>query len=393
MKIKNLFPIMGLVFIASSLSLTSCSNNDDPITPDPDPVPTELAFAGSETCATCHQDKYDMFIESGHPYKLNKVVDGNEPEIPWHDLGYIQLPQGKTWADVTYMIGGYGWKARWLDSNGYIMTDNNSNDDTQFNMADGTQVGYSTSHAMGTKPYDCGKCHTTGWKSTDDGGAHQDGLEGIAGEFFAGGVHCEECHGMGNIHTVTTEESDIHVDKTSELCGRCHTRNADRSIAASGGFIKHHEQYDEWLTSSHNANNVGCIDCHDPHASVKYDDKALGQGVTKACTDCHSTFNADNHGGAQLECITCHMPKASKSAIKTGDYKGDIKTHIFNINAAADGKLFNAEGTVANPEGLGMSLDYVCYQCHKDVNGLGGSQSTKTMEQLSAKATNFHGTK
>ena len=84
------------------------------------------------------------------------------------------------------------------------------------------------------------------------------------------------------------------------------------------------------------------------------------------------------------------MPKITKSAIKTGDYQGDLKTHIFKINTSSTGEMFNAAGDIANPNGEGMSLDYVCYQCHKDGNGLGGSASAKTMVELSTKATGFH---
>jgi hypothetical protein len=40
-----------------------------------------------------------------------------------------------------------------------------------------------------------------------------------------------------------------------------------------------------------------------------------------------------------------------------------------------------------------LSLDFVCYQYHKDKDGKGGSNSSKTMTELSAKATNFHNKK
>ncbi len=85
------------------------------------------------------------------------------------------------------------------------------------------------------------------------------------------------------------------------------------------------------------------------------------------------------------------MPEASKSAIKKGPYQGDIKTHIFAINTAADGKLLNEDGNLANSDGLGVSLDYVCYKCHKDEQGVGGSASTKSRTALAMKASNYHG--
>lgn len=376
--------MLSAIFVLSfSLFTTSCKKDDDVLDTETIDLPA-LDYIGSDKCQACHEDHYSRFIKSGHPYKLNKV-NGAQPTIPYSDA-VIPTPAGYDWSDVSYLIGGYGWKARFVDQNGYVMTENG---DTQYNLEDGSQVAYHGSDPMGTKKYDCGRCHTTGWKHVDDGGSPKDGLEGMAGYFFAGGVHCEECHGMGSVHAVTKSTSDISIDNSSEYCGSCHYRNEDHSIAAKGGFIKHHEQYDEWLTSAHNANNVGCNTCHDPHSSVINDDIAPGNGVRKSCTECHSTYNADAHP-ANLSCETCHMAKAAKSAIKKSKYKGDINSHLFKINPASDGTLFNAEGTLANPEGKGLSLDYVCYQCHKDDNGDGGSASKKTMVELSTKATGFH---
>ncbi len=206
-------------------------------------VPEVLAFAGSSTCEECHSAIYDKFIESGHPYKLNKVVNGVQPYYPFTPID-IPTPAGYDWTDISYVIGGYSWKARFVDLNGYIIT---ANADTQYNIEDGTQVAYHASDPIGTKPYNCGRCHTTGWVYVDDGGARQDGLPGMDGEFFAGGVHCEECHGMGNIHNVTESITDVTVDRTAAACGSCHYRNEDHTIASSGGFIKHHEQYDEMI--------------------------------------------------------------------------------------------------------------------------------------------------
>jgi hypothetical protein len=55
-------------------------------------------YAGSAVCAGCHQDTYDVFMQSGHPYKLNPVVDGQPPEYPFTEL--TELPDGYTWDDI-----------------------------------------------------------------------------------------------------------------------------------------------------------------------------------------------------------------------------------------------------------------------------------------------------
>ena len=373
--------VICIAFIA--ICFVGCNNDDGPS------VPTTKEFAGSQTCQQCHSEIYSIFVESGHPYKLNKV-EGKAPTYPWTTLSHLPSGTGGayTWNDVSWVIGGYGWKARYVDEDGYIVT----TDDSQYNYENQSIVGYHSDEDEGTKKYDCGRCHTTGWKSVADGASPKDGLPGMDGDFFAGGVHCEECHGVGNIHAVTEKASDISIDKTAAACGSCHYRNEDHSIAASGGFIKHHEQYDEMISGSHASKE--CIACHDPHASVKYDSQAKGIGTTTECKDCHDGAkyaDANIHNGAT--CVDCHMGKASKSAIATNDgLNGDLKTHIFDINPAADGNttFFSADGSKANVDGKGVPLNFICYTCHKNEDGVGGPNSQRSMAQLSAKATGFH---
>ncbi|OFX49918.1 MAG: hypothetical protein A2046_16335 [Bacteroidetes bacterium GWA2_30_7] len=354
------------------------------------PITYEDKYIGSEACKSCHTTIYDNFIKSGHPYKLNKV-SGSQPVIPYRTQT-TPTPAGYSFTDgtITYMIGGYGWKARFIDNKGYIVTQLAG---SQYNLVAGTQSVYESAVAPGTKKYDCGECHTTGWKSVADGGSRQDGLEGMEGEFFTGGIHCEACHGKGNKHANTKLAGDITLNKDASLCGQCHTRNSDYSIAAKDGFSQHHEQYDEWLTSPHKTNSIGCNDCHDPHSSVLNDAVAPGEGVKKECTDCHSstTYNANKHtGNTSIECVTCHMPYAGKSAKSYSKYKADVSSHIAKINTDTVITYFSTDGKLANVDGKGLPLTFVCYQCHKDENGEGGSYSQKTMLQLSTKATGFH---
>ncbi|MEN8098525.1 MAG: hypothetical protein ABFQ89_05575, partial [Chloroflexota bacterium] len=87
-------------------------------------------YAGSEACADCHAGVYDLFSKSGHAFKLNPVVDGKPPEYPFTEVP--SPPDGYTWDDITYVIGGYNWKARFIDTNGYIIT-GDENATTQYN--------------------------------------------------------------------------------------------------------------------------------------------------------------------------------------------------------------------------------------------------------------------
>ncbi len=387
-----------LILALAAFAFVGCSDDKtDPVVQVP-----ELAFVGSDACVGCHATQHANWSESGHPYKLTKIngvsPDAAFPAISRFPADPVVPPAGYTWADISYTIGGYGWKMRWMDSNGYIITGINNN---QYNFETQTWSDYHFTDPNGTKKYNCGKCHTTGWELSDDGDAtnNQDGLEGLVGTFFAGGIHCEECHGMGSQHAVAPRDYDMVLDSNSSLCGRCHTRNADNSIAAKSGFIQHHEQYDEWLHSPHNAVGApGCNGCHDPHSGVKFDATAAGIGTTASCTDCHTGYSGAGlkHNGLPT-CVVCHMPKASKTAISQNAYVADIRTHIWGINTAAVGKtagMFDAAGTLVLEDGAGMAkvtLDFACYSCHKDEAGVGGSASMRTLQQLSDFVTGADG--
>jgi hypothetical protein len=357
------------------------------------------------TCGECHENYFtEVYSMSGHPYKLNKVEGGVAPTYP-NGPGVPNPPAPMTWADVSYVIGGYGWKARFIGTEafnqGYIYTP--AAGQNQWNLM--PPPPWSDYHPGELKPYDCGTCHTTGWQSVDDnGGVHQDGLTGFLGTFEEQGVTCEQCHtdpatGLGGATHVSTQSADdITVDASSDLCGTCHQRGgADSHIEASGGWIRHHEQFNEFSNSVHFGAGVGCNDCHDPHLGTRYD---MG-GFIASCTTCHADEAANfNHlevfPAGDEKCITCHMSQATKSAVADAtnpNFVGDVKTHIFTINPGEFNKdyFFSADGSLVETAAEGVTLDFVCYQCHTDpVTLTGGGMSQKTLAELSAKATGIH---
>lgn len=369
-----LMVIVPLLVVGS----VSCTYYQNPTEPDFEFPEPELSYIGSEACEACHQDIYNTFENSGHPYILQQIEDGLAPTYPFTELDYVPPYFQNGWDDVTYAIGGFAWKSQYIDQNGYVYTGN----DAQYNFQDGSIVPYHADQDPGTQIYDCGKCHSTGYLSVADGGEPQDGLPGMGGEFFAAGVQCEACHGMGSDHRSSQSADDIIVDNSPEACGSCHYRNEDHTIAASDGFILNREQYDEMISAGHQ--ELSCVACHDPHVSVKHGQTG---GIIRACMECHEDMKNPTHRGA--DCITCHMAYATKSAVDINKYVGDVKTHIFKINPAADGEMFRDDGNLANGA-TGVTLGYPCYQCHRDPGGVGGGGSYKSLEQLSAKATGYH---
>lgn len=369
---------------ALMFALPGCEKNDGPA------IPTTKDFVGSETCASCHAQESKEFLESGHPYKISKI-NGAPPKIPFLPAG-VSPPVGYSWNDISYTIGGYGWKMRFIDKKGYVIT---QVEGSQFNLGDMTQSIYGHSVANGTEKYTCGGCHTTGWQSVADGALPQDGLEGMAGAWYAPGVQCEACHGKGNIHSITKKAADILKDASTEACSACHQRRkatGDTRQQVSGGWEMHRSQVEQLLTNKHSLNGMTCNSCHNPHASTKHDARASGKGIRKTCTDCHSgpEYGVNLHFNAS--CIDCHMPKTVKNAISVNKYLGDAPNHNFKINTSASASYINVDagGSWANLDQQGSTLDFACYKCHKDAEGVGGAFSKKTMSELASRAVTFH---
>ena len=342
-------------------------------------------YAGSEVCAGCHQDTYDVFMQSGHPYKLNPVVDGQPPEYPFTEVS--ELPEGYTWDDIAYVIGGYNWKARFIDQDGYIITDapgssGNAEYLNQYNFANpnvGTEAGWVTYHSgEEDKVYDCGTCHTTGYSPT----GNQDDLPGLVGTWAEPGIMCEECHGPGGLHVQNPQGVQMMVDRDAELCGQCHIRGEIEFVNASGGFIRHHEQYEELFQGKHIT--LDCVICHDPHEGVIQLRQADVQTTRTQCENCHldeSQFQDSQIHPAATECIDCHMPRITKSAVGNAEnFTGDIRTHLMRINPLQIGQ-FSEDGSTSLSE---VGLDFACRHCH------GVTASEKTDEELIEKATDYH---
>ena len=333
--------------------------------------PTGAEYAGSAACKDCHSNIYALYIKSGHPYKLQKI-DGKAPVFPARtSAGVPQPPEGFDWPDISYLIGGFGWKARFMDQQGYILT----GEGRQYNLANPEHgkaahwVAYGGKEAS-SKPYTCGSCHTTGWVKTGPDGPHQDGLPGIHGTWAEPGVTCEACHGPSADHVV----APMRVKPTTaENCNSCHIRGEPTRIDASSGLIRHHEQYEDLLASPHQ--QFTCGSCHNPHQSTRY---KLGgyQGDKNTCMGCHEGVKVRLAAKKEMACHSCHMPLAVKSALATtlayqgsSVKKGDLRSHIHRITTDPDWKMFTDDGKhvrVDDQNRAFLTVDHACLSCHTD---------------------------
>ena len=409
--------LFGAIFLLNSSSFS-------PIPMVKSDAALEATYVGSEACAPCHQGKYDTWIVSGHPYKFTVVEGGVPPTYPpeaknFQDTWMDGLGDGShTWNDIAGVIGGYGWKARFVGTDGHIVGTAGSEFSTglahnQINFYGGEDLGWADYHPADVKIYNysCFKCHTTGGDTTGTWLAGVDGL----GTFTEGGIGCESCHGPGSEHIA--DPSKDNIDKVYEMahhdnslgglsvggvvqtpdadgddvnfmCGTCHNRDYADPINVSGGFVRHHEQWDEFTATKHGDNGLTCVSCHDPHKRTIWD----GDGITKTCEECHSEQVATvNHSGGAT-CVDCHMPYAAKSGAKRGmsGFKGDVRSHLFKITADT-ASMFTEDGKwVRDDETRSASLSpaYSCLGCHNDDPDDGIPE--KTLEAAAAGAVGMH---
>jgi hypothetical protein len=404
-------------------------------------------YIGSAQCAVCHDGIYQTFRQTGHPYKLNKV-DGAAPHYPFTDIDGVEqriadddtdpadpapgtdnslgTPSG--WGDITYVIGGFHWKARFMDANGFIVTGSQ----VQYNFPNWAyttdeMVAYNDNQV--DSKFNCGNCHTTGWQRFDAtvNNARQDGLPGMDGTFKEQGIGCESCHGSGAGHAQTLLAADIVKVATPRSttdfgdgkfglgkaisCGECHTRDGERDhpsflspfdnariaaskpvtaqggrIIAKGGLVQHHEQYDEILgidpdtldstrSAAFMATHGDCSTCHDPHkAVVKIGENGVTEfGVDRskaACLTCHDAGRYDpvnNSRGSMrnLDCADCHMPLTGSSARKKTLANGVSLGDVRSHAFSID--LTGDQFTTTGAYAYPyVGLDFACRNCHGD---------------------------
>ena len=138
------------------------------------------SFVGSDACAGCHSAKFNDWEASGHPYKFTVIQNNQPPVYPPEAVNFQtqwmdNLGDGShTWADIAGVIGGYGWKARFVGTDGHLIgTAGSSFPDAgfghnQFNFYGGEDHGWVDYHPGDEKIYNyaCFKCHTTGGDTT-----------------------------------------------------------------------------------------------------------------------------------------------------------------------------------------------------------------------------------
>jgi hypothetical protein len=335
--------------------------------PTSEPSETIPAFVGSETCAGCHPNIAEQYRSSGHAWTLNEIVNGEAPEYPFSEVP--DPPEGYTWEDILYVVGGYSWKALFINEQGYIITgppDASGEVDyaNQFNLPNrwlGTDEAFVSFHGGEAElAYDCGECHTTGYSPR----ANQQGLEGLVGTWEEPGVACEQCHGPGSLHASNPRDFDMQVNRESEACTSCHTAGM-QDVVIEDGFIQHSDQYGGVFQGKHQI--LDCVICHNPHTGVRQLREALQPTIQGECQDCHyqqAQYQDSTVHPRIVKCIDCHMPRMIQvAAADPAIYTGDLRSHFMGVSA------FDVEQYIEQDEGTldpipQVSLNLACRSCH-----------------------------
>jgi predicted CXXCH cytochrome family protein len=147
---------------------------------------------------------------------------------------------------------------------------------------------FQNSWAAQGKPGACLVCHVTGY-------------DPATATWKEEGVACEACHGpIPAEHTSHPAENPVPVDRTSDLCGRCHS---DTRFG-----------WEQWKVSAHYQRDMTCSVCHDPHtAAIKTVTSSEGEVLDPSalCLNCHRdysmTISYSKHSQAGVKCIDCHL--------------------------------------------------------------------------------------
>ncbi|NND08317.1 MAG: T9SS type A sorting domain-containing protein, partial [Saprospiraceae bacterium] len=140
-------------------------------------------------------------------------------------------------------------------------------------------------------------------------------------------------------------------------------------INSSGGFIRHHEQWDEFVATQHYEVGFTCTSCHDPHKRSIWGGAEQG-GITRECESCHAEEASMLQHTPGLSCIDCHMPFAAKSGTTRGEsgFKGDVRSHLMLITTDT-ASMFTDDGSAVRDDEMrkaSLSPAFACLGCHND---------------------------
>ncbi|SEF44517.1 decaheme c-type cytochrome, DmsE family [Bryocella elongata] len=251
------------------------------------------AFAGAETCATCHADVANKF--SSNPHSALALMHGGKGVTceGCHGPGQAHVDSG---GDPTKILQLSKMSAKQIDST-CLACHAEAHPNFMRSAHGKADVGCTSCHSIHSssksldgaasllkvdQPQLCFTCHAD-VKPAFSQPFHHKVKEGL--------IKCSDCHDahgtFGNSQLRSTADQNM-------ICTKCHTETR-------GPFVFEHAA----------VKAEGCLGCHTPHGSQNA--RLLNvPNVNQMCNQCHSpvaagTIHGMNAGSAEVQsCVGCH---------------------------------------------------------------------------------------
>ena len=161
-------------------------------------------------------------------------------------------------------------------------------------------------------PVTCESCHddpkVVGADSAAFSASYNDGQHGFStSKGMLGAAICTDCHGNHTIVAASDPNAPSSRNMINTTCGRCH----------AGTLSTYKQSIHGQAMASGDEAAPTCINCHNPHRTLRVDKDEFQLNNVETCGGCHqedySTYRASYHGQItdlgftkMAKCATCH---------------------------------------------------------------------------------------
>ena len=177
--------------------------------------------------------------------------------------------------------------------------------DTKFTGADGHRVASAT-----LQPITCERCHGPSLEHL----RHPSAATIVNPAKLTGRARssvCEQCHLEGQVRILNPgkSSSDFHAGENLEDVLAVYVSNRNETGA---NVVNHVEQLAVSRCARESGGRMWCGTCHDPHG----DPVDRKRQMREICTSCHPSLSKEAHPGADMDCVSCHMPRSPASDVQ-----------------------------------------------------------------------------